>query len=106
MDPAPAQNGSGPLYFRGHYNLESQLDHLVKNHNLDKYTEVILSGCSAGGMACYVKCDYVNAYVIKGLPPHLFLCMRMRVRVCVCVCVFSPLHVASYLINADVRTFR
>ena len=39
------------MYYRGHYNIESQLDHMVKNHALDKYTEIILSGCSAGGMA-------------------------------------------------------
>ena len=51
MDPAPPQNGSGPLYYRGHYNIEAQLDHMVKTQALDKYTEIILSGCSAGG-AC------------------------------------------------------
>ena len=27
-----------------------------------RYTEVVLAGCSAGGMACYLKCDYVASY--------------------------------------------
>ena len=27
--------------------------------------EIVLSGCSAGGMACYVKCDYVADYFAK-----------------------------------------
>ena len=62
------------MYYRGHYNIESQLDHMVKNHALDKYTEIILSGCSAGGMACYVKCDYVNAYFAKHSIPTKCIC--------------------------------
>jgi hypothetical protein len=61
-DPTPARNGSGPLYYRGHYNIEAQLDSMVKTHKLDTFKEIVLSGCSAGGMACYLKCDFVAGY--------------------------------------------
>ena len=69
MDPAPARNGSGPLYYRGHFNIEAQLDSLVATKGLGTFEEVVLSGCSAGGMACYLKCDYVAGYFAKhGIP--------------------------------------
>ena len=64
-EPTPARNGTGPLYYRGHYNIVSQLDDMVATKGLGKYTEIILSGCSAGGMACYAKCDFVAEYFSK-----------------------------------------
>lgn len=70
-DPTPARNGTGPLYYRGHYNLIAQLDDMVATKSLDTYKEIILSGCSAGGMACYAKCDFVAGYFAKiggGIP--------------------------------------
>ena len=67
-DPTPQRNGSaGQLWYRGKYNLDAQLDHMVAKHSLKSYKEIILSGCSAGGMACYLHCDYVAAY-FKPIP--------------------------------------
>ena len=83
-DPEPARNGStGPLFYRGHYNLIAQLEALVQAFRVadgqqrkrrdgeaaatsstgaSVFDQVVLSGCSAGGMACYLKCDFVAAY--------------------------------------------
>jgi hypothetical protein len=70
-DPTPQRNGStGPLWYRGKYNLDAQLDHMVASHDLKSYKEIILSGCSAGGMACYIHCDYVASY-FKPIPVRL-----------------------------------
>jgi O-palmitoleoyl-L-serine hydrolase len=74
MAPVPGYNGSGPLYYRGHYNLEAQLDHMVATHHLDTYKEVVLAGCSAGGMACYVKCEYVASYFAVHSIPVKCIC--------------------------------
>ena len=38
---------------------------MVKNKGLANFEEVLLAGCSAGGMACYLKCDYVAGYFAK-----------------------------------------
>merc|ERR1712190_509485 len=73
-DPEPARNGSGPLYYRGHYNLIAQLDNMVATKNLSKFKEVVLSGCSAGGMACFVKCDFVATYFEKYSIPVKCIC--------------------------------
>ena len=37
QEPTPARNGSeGPLYYRGHYNIEAQLDSMVATKGLAK----------------------------------------------------------------------
>ena len=74
MNPAPARNGSGPLYYRGHFNIEAQLDSLVATKGLGTFEEVVLSGCSAGGMACYLKCDFVAGYFAKHGVPVKCIC--------------------------------
>lgn len=51
------------LHYRGKANLDAVLDDLSANHGMKTATEVVLSGCSAGGMACYLHCDYVAEYV-------------------------------------------
>ena len=47
------------LYFRGHHNLKEGMTELWNNYGLDKATDVVLSGCSAGGMAVYLNNDYI-----------------------------------------------
>jgi len=73
-DPTPARNGSGPLYYRGHYNIKAQLDSMVATKGISTFTEIVLSGCSAGGMACYVKCDFVADYFSKYQIPVRCIC--------------------------------
>jgi len=60
--PDVALNGTGPLYYAGKYNMDATLTELVKTKGVASYSRVVLSGCSAGGMACAIHCDYVRDY--------------------------------------------
>eukprot|EP00045_Choanoeca_perplexa_P001990 m.22552 g.22552 ORF g.22552 m.22552 type:complete len:416 (-) comp11266_c0_seq1:74-1321(-) len=51
-------NGTN-IYFRGHRILDAVIDSLFKR-GLKEATEVILTGCSAGGLATYLHADYVH----------------------------------------------
>ena len=44
-----------PLYYRGHYNFLAQLNEVLRL--TPRPTEIVLTGCSAGGMAAALKCD-------------------------------------------------
>lgn len=57
--PDIALNGTPPLYYAGKFNLDAVLGDLVASHGVGSFQNVILSGCSAGGMACFIHCDYV-----------------------------------------------
>ena len=57
--PDIALNGTPPLYYAGKFNLDAVLGDLVASHGVGVFQRVILSGCSAGGMACFIHCDYV-----------------------------------------------
>lgn len=49
------------LYFRGSNLTITKLDHLEKTHGLfSKSTEILVSGCSAGGLATYTWADYIR----------------------------------------------
>ena len=52
------------LYYRGRNILDAVLDDLLAK-GLDKATDVVLSGCSAGGLAIYLNADHVASR----LPP-------------------------------------
>lgn len=60
--PDIALNGTPPLYYAGKWNLDAMLDELLKVYGVGEYERVVLSGCSAGGMACAIHCDYVRDY--------------------------------------------
>jgi len=61
------------LYFRGFVNLKAYLNDLNTNHQLQKGTDFVIGGCSAGGLAIYLHIDWwkqnlpANARV-RGLP--------------------------------------
>lgn len=46
------------LYFRGFRILKATIDALL-TAGMNKATDVILTGCSAGGLATYLHADYV-----------------------------------------------
>ena len=46
-----------PLYFRGKRVREAVLDSLIKEHGLGKASDVVVSGCSAGGLATFLHTD-------------------------------------------------
>tara|TARA_A100001015_G_scaffold293308_1_gene369754 strand:+ start:920 stop:2053 length:1134 start_codon:yes stop_codon:yes gene_type:complete len=49
------------LYFSGHLILAAILDDLEENYDLDKATEIILTGVSAGGLGTYMNVDYIKS---------------------------------------------
>lgn len=51
------------LYFRGFRNLEAILADLVARRALKNATDLVLTGCSAGGLAAYLHADYIAALV-------------------------------------------
>lgn len=55
--------GSQQLYFRGRRILDGFLEDLKANRGLDKATEVLLSGHSAGGLGAYLQGDHVGDFV-------------------------------------------
>lgn len=56
--------GEQNLYFRGHQNLKEGMLALQTEYGLDKASDIVLSGCSAGGLAVYLNNDYiVNNFV-------------------------------------------
>jgi len=65
--------GNDKLYWRGKINLQAYLDDLSKNHGLQKGTDYVISGCSAGGLATYLHVDWWKMVLpatsfIRGLP--------------------------------------
>jgi hypothetical protein len=63
------------LWYAGKFNLDAVLAELSSTHALSKYNEIILSGCSAGGMACYIHCDSVAKYFSTFSPPVPVKCV-------------------------------
>ena len=58
---APVASGQGNIYFRGRYNLDAVVSTLKGSYGLAAATEVILKGCSAGGLSVYLHADYVGS---------------------------------------------
>lgn len=56
----PVMHNGKPLYFRGRRIIDTVLSYLTENHNLGAAENVLLTGCSAGGLATYLHTDYVG----------------------------------------------
>mmetsp|Transcript_7094 Transcript_7094/g.14333 ORF Transcript_7094/g.14333 Transcript_7094/m.14333 type:complete len:550 (-) Transcript_7094:148-1797(-) len=50
--------GDRELHFRGFAILQAMIDDLLINRGLHASTDVVISGCSAGGLATYLHLDY------------------------------------------------
>lgn len=61
-------NSTLSLYFRGYYILNAVLDDLHARFNLSTATEVLLKGCSAGGMAVYLHADHIGQRLRQWAP--------------------------------------
>lgn len=57
-----------PLYFRGAHITEAAMRWSVANLALDKATDVLLSGCSAGGLATILNTNRVGAFLQRYAP--------------------------------------
>lgn len=69
----PATYNGTELYFRGFRNLQAVITDLLANHGLDRATDVIVGGDSAGGLATWIHTDYFASRIpptarIVGLP--------------------------------------
>lgn len=54
---APVVVGNATLHFRGRAVLDAQIQSLLKERGMGHATDVVVSGCSAGGLAAFVHCD-------------------------------------------------
>ena len=70
LAPVP-YNATLTLHFRGRYILDAILRTLLDRHNLRSATEVLLKGCSAGGMAVYNQADHIGAVLRAESAPGL-----------------------------------
>jgi hypothetical protein len=50
--------GGKPLNFRGRAILDAEIDSILNVNGMKSATDVIVSGCSAGGLATFLHCDY------------------------------------------------
>ena len=63
-DKASPTNVSGTiLHFRGRAILDAEIDHLLHVNGMQQATDVIVSGCSAGGLATFLHCDHWAAAI-------------------------------------------
>ena len=54
---APVQVGTETIYFRGHRILKAMIPALIKNAPLAGATDLVVSGCSAGGLSTFLHAD-------------------------------------------------
>jgi hypothetical protein len=66
---APVKVGSQTIYFRGHSIYQGILTDLYENQGMRGASELVLAGCSAGGLAAYVHCDEWSAWAQKYAAP-------------------------------------
>eukprot|EP00483_Globobulimina_turgida_P012582 UN12605 len=60
-------NGARNLHFRGWRTLNGVFAELDKTYNWAKATDVIISGCSAGGLTTWLHSDYIYDTYVKAL---------------------------------------
>lgn len=65
------------LYFRGFRILQAMFQDLYSNRRLNKATDVVVSGCSAGGLATYLHVDWWHSRLphsakVVGMPDSGF----------------------------------
>jgi len=59
------QEPSSKLWFRGRAILDAEIKSILNDRGMNNATDVIVSGCSAGGLATFLHCDYWAAAIGK-----------------------------------------
>lgn len=54
-----------PLHFRGRAILEAEIKSLLQDRGMKNATDVVVSGCSAGGLATFLHCDHWAEAIAK-----------------------------------------
>jgi O-palmitoleoyl-L-serine hydrolase len=65
----PLVVGETTLYMRGRRIVDAVVDDLLMNHDLLQASSVLVSGCSAGGLAAYLHCDYIAGRLAPWMIP-------------------------------------
>jgi hypothetical protein len=60
--------GAQTLYYRGSYILDGVYDTLLAQHGLASAATVVVSGCSAGGLAAFIHVDHIAAKIRAANP--------------------------------------
>ena len=53
----PAIVGNETIYYRGRAILDAEIKSLLNDRGMNQATDVVVSGCSAGGLATFLHCD-------------------------------------------------
>jgi len=61
----PVTVGGKKIYYRGYYNLKAIFDALKSKYGMNKATEVLLTGGSAGGVATFIHADQIASMLPK-----------------------------------------
>lgn len=56
-------NNNELLYYRGHRVLSAIIDDLLMNRNMSNASDIVLGGCSSGGLSVYLHVDYVGELI-------------------------------------------
>ena len=59
------QEPSSKLWFRGRAILDAEIKSILTDRGMSKATDVVVSGCSAGGLATFLHCDHWAAAIGK-----------------------------------------
>jgi len=65
----PADVGGTTIHYRGRAILDAEIKSLLFDRGMNEATDVVVSGCSAGGLATFLHCDHW-ADAIKAANPH------------------------------------
>lgn len=60
--PSPVKVGNSTIFFRGGLIIDALLDDLM-SRGLDKASDTIVSGCSAGGLTVWLHLDYIRGRI-------------------------------------------
>jgi hypothetical protein len=61
----PTAVGNTTLHFRGRSILDAEIESILTERGMSKATDVVISGCSAGGLATFLHCDHWAAAIDK-----------------------------------------
>jgi len=69
----PLESNGTALYFRGRDNVLATVDALLERHGMDEAAEIVIAGCSAGGVATVLLADQIQARIKRGVKGEVFV---------------------------------
>jgi len=64
----PVSHNGTDLFFRGRYIVEDSIKTLMEQFNLSNADQIIISGCSSGGMSVYLHLDWIREQIPSHIP--------------------------------------